>query len=103
MERIERIKEMLAASPQDSFLNHALALEHIKLGDDTEARKLLETLLYNNPAYVGSYYHLAKLLERNGDEAGATDWYQKGMHIAKEQGDQHAFNELRSAWEELGF
>ena len=35
MERIEKLKEFLRASPADSFLQHALALEYIKTGDDS--------------------------------------------------------------------
>ena len=103
MDRVERIKEMLTTNPHDSFLNHALALEYIKVGDDAGAQGLFEQLLEREPDYVGSYYHLAKLLERNGKEQEAITVYEKGMHIAKEKGDQHAFNELRSAWEELTF
>lgn len=103
MERINKIKEMLASNPQDNFLNHALALEYIKLGDDVAAQTIFEQLLNNEPGYVGSYYHLAKLLERNGKEQEAIVVYEKGMHMAKEKGEQHAFNELRSAWEELTF
>lgn len=103
MERIEKIKEMLQAKPGDSFLNHALALEYIKQGDDATARDIFENLLAADAGYVGSYYHLAKLFERNGDEQQAIAWYEKGMHIAKEKGDQHSFSELKSAWEELTF
>ncbi len=94
---------MLAANPNDSFLNHALALEYIKLGDDTTARQIFEELLQREPGYVGSYYHLAKLLERNGDEQAAIKWYEKGMYAAEQTGDLHAFGELKSAWEELTF
>jgi len=103
MERIEQIKEFLKKTPNDSFLKHALALEYIKLGDDEAAQKLFEEVLAFEPGYVGSYYHLAKLFERNGNNEKAVEWYQKGMHVAKEKGEQHAFNELRSAWEELTF
>jgi len=103
MDRIQRIQEMLSATPNDSFLKHALALEYIKLGDDEKARGLFEALLQHEPGYVGSYYHLAKLLERNGDTTAAIGWYEKGMEVAKQKGEQHAFNELRSAWEELTF
>ena len=71
MDRIGKIKAMLVDMPEDSFLQHALALEYIKLGDDVQARQLFETLLNREPGYVGSYYHLAKLLERNGREADA--------------------------------
>lgn len=103
MDRIEQLKKFIEQNPSDSFLKHALALEYIKLGDDETARGLFEELLANNPGYVGSYYHLGKLFERNGNEQKAIEWYEKGMHIAKEKGEQHAFGELRGAWEELTF
>ena len=64
MDRIEKIKEFLLQQPNDNFLQHALALEYIKLGNDKEARKLFEQILMRDPAYIGSYYHLAKLFER---------------------------------------
>ena len=67
MDRIEKLKEFLQANPADSFLQHALALEYIKLGDDEAARKLFEELLNREPGYIGSYYHLGKLLERNDE------------------------------------
>ena len=101
MDRIEKLKTFLAASPEDSFLQHALALEYIKLGDDATARSLFETLLEREPGYVGSYYHLAKLLERNEDEAAAIAVYEKGMEEAKKAGETHAYGELRGAYEEL--
>lgn len=92
---------MLAADPGDSFLLHALGLEYSKLGDDETARDYFQGVLSANPNYVGTYYHLAKLLERNGDEQGAIQVYEKGMEVAKSAGDQHALGELRGALEEL--
>ena len=101
MSRVDKLQEFLQASPNDSFLQHALALEYIKLGDDATARKLFEGILARDPGYVGSYYHLAKLLERSGNAQLALEWYTKGMDQAKAAGDNHALNELRSALEEL--
>lgn len=103
MNRIEKLKEYLLDSPGDSFLAHALALEYSKIGDDAEARRVFEALLDRDPGYVGSYYHLAKLLERTGEHTLAIQWYEKGMDAAKAKGDMHAFGELRSAYEELTF
>jgi Tfp pilus assembly protein PilF len=103
MDRITQLKEFLQASPGDNFLRHALALEYIKLGDDSTARSIFEEILTQNPGYIGSYYHLAKLLERTGDTPSAIAWYEKGMEAAKQAGDKHAFGELRSAYEELTF
>lgn len=103
MDRIQKLKAFLAERPSDSFLKHALALEYIKTGDDSQAKDLFEELLQADPAYVGSYYHLAKLLEREGDTEAAIRWYQQGMEAALKAGDTHALGELRSALEELTF
>lgn len=101
MDRIKLLKEYLLAAPEDAFLQHALALEYIKLGQDDEARQVFEELLGREPGYVGSYYHLAKLLERTGQQALAIEWYEKGMQAAKAANDKHAYGELKSAYEEL--
>ena len=103
MDRIEKLKEFLKENPQDCFLQHALALEYIKLGNDAEAKKLFEAILDHDPGYIGTYYHLAKLLERNGDTEGAIKIYEKGMEEAKKLGENHAYGELRGAYEELIF
>ena len=101
MDRIAQIKQLLLATPDDSFLKHALALEYIKLNDDTTAQQLFEELLAHEPEYVGSYYQLAKLFERKGDKEAAIRTYEKGMEMAKAANERHALNELRSAYEEL--
>jgi Tfp pilus assembly protein PilF len=101
MDRIVKLKEFLQQNPNDNFLEHALALEYIKVGDEVTARNLFETILQRDPSYIGSYYHLAQLLERNGLTSEAISWYEKGMVAAKNANDNHAFNELRVAWEEL--
>jgi Tfp pilus assembly protein PilF len=101
MDRIVKLKEYLVETPGDSFLRHALALEYIKLGEDGEAREQFETLLATDPGYVGSYYHLGKLMERNNDIEGAIKIYETGMEQAKKAGDKHAYGELRGAYEEL--
>jgi Tfp pilus assembly protein PilF len=101
MDRIAKLKEFLASNPADSFVQHALALEYVKSGDDAEARKLFENILSSDENYIGSYYHLGKLLERNDEKESAVQWYEKGMLKAKEKGDMHAYNELMTAWEDL--
>src|SRR5471030_3103069 len=101
MNRIDKIQEFLAASPTDNFLRHALALEYSKMGDDAKARELFEAVLNDSPGYVGSYYHLAKLLEKMEETALAIEWYEKGMAEAKKAGDNHSYNELQAAYEDL--
>jgi Tfp pilus assembly protein PilF len=101
MNRIEQIKQMLEKTPGDDFLKHALALEYLKTGEEETAKDCFIGLLKNNPQYVGSYYHLALLLDRLGERDEAIRYFEQGMQLAKEKGDNHAFNELRSAYEEM--
>lgn len=101
MDRIEVLKDWLIQDPSDNFVQHALAMEYVKRGLDQEARKLLESLLERDSHYVGSYYHLAKILERGGEKNLAIRCYEDGMREAKQAGDQHAWQELRSALDEL--
>ena len=101
MERIEKLKSFLAQNPADSFVQHALALEYVKLDNDKEARMQFEKLLERDESYVGSYYHLAKLLERAGETEKAIACYEKGMQVAKALRDNHAYNELQAAHEDL--
>ena len=101
MDRIEKIKEFLKSNPTDSFLQHALALEYIKLGNDEDARVLFEEILHREPGYIGSYYHLGKLLERIDKTDEAIKVYEKGMEEAKKAGENLAYNELRAVYEDL--
>ncbi len=103
MNRIETLHSYLKDSPEDNFLQHALALEYVKTGNDNDARRLFEAILSRDPQYVGSYYHLAKLLERTGTAEEALSVYEKGMAACKIAGDNHSYNELQSAYEDLAY
>lgn len=95
------MRQFLERDPEDPFSRHALALEWIKRGDDASARSEFEMLLQKTPSYVGSYYHLGKLLERNGEPLEALRIYREGIRMASLAGDLHAAGELRSAAEAL--
>lgn len=101
MGRIEKLLEYMKTSGKDSFLQHALALEYIKADQDEEARSLFNELLLREPTYIGSYYHLGKLLERAGDFEKAMRIYKRGMEEAKRAGDNHSYNELQGALEDV--
>jgi Tfp pilus assembly protein PilF len=99
--RIHALQSFLEKTPDDSFLKHALALEYVKIEDDTAARSLFESVLNADPQYIGSYYHLGKLLERIGEYQEAVNWYRKGLDASKSAGDTHAYNELYAALHDL--
>jgi tetratricopeptide (TPR) repeat protein len=101
MNRIEKILEFLSQQPNDNFLRHALALEYIKIGEELKGRDLFIEILTASPDYIGSYYHLAKVLEKMEQRQEAIDWYEKGMAAAKLAKDDHAYRELQGAYEDL--
>jgi Tfp pilus assembly protein PilF len=103
MNRIEKISAFLKQQPNDNFLRHALALEYIKIGEDIKARDLFIQILTETPDYIGSYYHLAKCLEKLQDRSAAIEWYEKGMAAAKLAKDDHSYRELQGAYEDLVF
>jgi tetratricopeptide (TPR) repeat protein len=101
LSRIKKLLEYIKQNGKDSFLQHALALEYIKIDRDEEARNVFNELLLREPTYVGSYYHLGKLLERAGNFEKAIKIYERGMQEAKKAGDMHSYNELMGAKEDV--
>ena len=101
MSKILQIQNMLASDDNDCFLLHALGLEYLKINDTENAIFQFKKVLTVNQNYVGTYYHLAKTYEAVMQTEAAIATYEKGMEIAKAAKDNHAYNELRSAYEEL--
>jgi tetratricopeptide (TPR) repeat protein len=96
-ERLVQILELLDSSPRDSFLLFAAAKEYEKMEDLEEALDYYALLEQSDPAYVGLYYHLGKLLEKLGREQEALQAYERGMRVAQAQGDRHSHSELSGA------
>lgn len=101
MQRLEKLLELLKQDPADSFLLHALAMEYMGQGQGAKAKEIFENLLQNDPDYIGSYYQLGKLIEQEEQYSEAAQWYEKGMEVAQKLKNAKAYNELRSALEEI--
>ena len=101
--RIQQILTFLADTPNDPFLNYALAQEWWKAGDRENALLKYRWLVDQHPNYVATYYHLGKCYMDLGDKVGAMDIFEKGIAIAKSLKEQHALSELQSAKLELEY
>jgi tetratricopeptide (TPR) repeat protein len=101
MQRIQKLQEMLSASPNDCFLMHALGLEFLKINQLEEAITYFEQVILTDKNYVGTYYHLAKTLERLNNKEEAIKIYEQGIEIANFAKDNHSRNELQMALEDL--
>lgn len=95
--RLEQLKKMLEAEPNDSFLNYALALEHARVNEITEAIRLIEELIARDANYLGAYYQLGKYYELSSNPAKAIEIYKKGIELAKQQKNRKTQLELNEA------
>lgn len=96
-ENIKRLAKLLKDTPDDSFTKFALALELLKLNEVTKARVLFESILQNDPEYLGVYYHLGKLYESTGNAQQAMQLYNTGIEVATRQNENRTKLELQNA------
>lgn len=96
-QKIATLTQYLKKNPGDSFTKFALALELLKQEDSTKARKLFESIRTKDPEYLGVYYHLGKLYEREGDPERAHRIYEEGIDIARKQEENRTLSELQEA------
>ena len=95
--RKEVLEECLAADPSDSFSRYALALESEKEGRDSDAISGLAKVVELDPKYVPAYYHLGRLLARNGKAEEARAVYTRGLAAASDAGEQRTHAEIQEA------
>jgi len=95
--RLEQLRSMLNDDPHDSFLKYAIAKEHESMGDINKAIHLFEQLKEDDTDYVGLYYHLGKLYEKEENFEKALSTYEEGIQICKRVSDFHALSELNNA------
>ncbi len=100
-DRLQQLFQYLAASPKDAFLLFAVAKEYEGLDAPQQALEYYLKLREADANYVGLYYHLGKLYEKQDNWDAALEAYDAGIAVAKAQGDRHAHSELAGARMEI--
>jgi Tfp pilus assembly protein PilF len=100
-QKIRKLAAFLKHNPDDSFTKFALALELLKLNEVSKARVLFESILEQDPAYLGVYYHLGKLYEQTGRLQDAANLFETGIDFARAQGNERTRAELAEALESV--
>ena len=95
--RRETLEEFVADKPSDAFARYGLALECVKLGDDTSATQHFQKLLEIHPEYVAGYYQFGQHLARLGRLDEARKLLSDGIIVAQKSGDMHARDEIQAA------
>lgn len=101
MSRRQKLEALLAQSPDDSFLNYALAMQCSSEGDVPGAVERLDRLLERDPEYVPAYFQLAQIVVTRGESDRARQLLTRGIEMARRAGDQHAEGEMRGFLEQL--
>lgn len=96
--RLTKLLEFLESEPNDPFVLYAIATEYNTVNDAEKAFEYYNKLISEHPSYVGTYYHLGKLLEKTNQTEQAIAIYQRGMAAAREKRDMHAYSELQGAY-----
>ena len=102
MSRVETLKSMVAANPNDSFARYGLAMEYKNAGDWDGAMREFHALIEANPDYHAAYFHGGQTLERMGREDEAREMYRLGVDAATRAGNGHARSEMQGALDMLG-
>lgn len=95
-ERIQQIIRFIQEEPGDPFNVYALAMEFLS-GRPDQARPYFDQLLTEHPDYLPTYYHAAALYADLGDRDRAADLYDRGIALARAQGNQKTLAELQRA------
>jgi len=100
-DKIKRLALNLKKNPKDSFSKFALALELLKRNQVSKAVVLFESILKQDPDYLGVYYHLGKLYQQMGNHQQAGELFTTGIDLAEKQQNSRTGLELAEALENL--
>jgi Flp pilus assembly protein TadD len=99
--RIDALRSMLSARPDDARLRFGLALEYLKDGRTEEGVVALRHYLEVADDEGNAWGRLGAALLELGDEGGAREAYRTGVEAAERHGHPTMAEEFREVLEDL--
>ena len=96
-----KLQDMLEESPNDIFLNYALAMEYKGLSQFNKTIEQFNKVLLLDENHVPTLYQLGVLLSDSNENDKAILILEKGLEIAKQQKDHKTANEFRTLIDEI--
>lgn len=93
-DRMDKLRNLLAKEPNDSFLNFGLAMELAKHERWDESLAQFEKTIALDPKYIAAYFHRGKTLVNKGDLPAAKTALEIGIAKADELGEYHSKSEM---------
>ena len=101
VDKIERLKEIVALDPKNSFARYGIAMEWVSRGETAAALSEFETLLAIDPDYTPGYFMAAQTPAGAGRKPEAIERLKAGIACAARGGNGHALSEMQSMLDEL--
>jgi predicted Zn-dependent protease len=101
MDKIERLKEILALDPRNSFARYGIAMELLGQGNTAAALAEFDILLSNDPDYTPGYFMAAQTLAGAGKKPEAIERLKAGIGCAARAGNSHALSEMQTMLDAL--
>ncbi len=95
MDRLEQLKQLAKAQPENALIHYALGLEWRKSGSPAEAVLCFRRVLALDPGYSAAYRELGRALQESGKPREAVRAFQQGIQIAEANGDLQTAKEMR--------
>ena len=93
-DRLEKLRRLHEADPNDPELTYMLAMEHSKAEQLEEAVRWLDRTIELDPHYHYAYFQKGKILGALSRDTEARDAIQTGLDRANAAGDAKAAGEL---------
>ncbi|CAG1004628.1 hypothetical protein PHYC_03158 [Phycisphaerales bacterium] len=93
-DRLPQLLRLLNADPNDAFTLYAIAQEHAKKSEHSQAVTFYDRCLAVDPTYLYAYYHKARSLACCSQKDDAIATANAGLAAAKKADDSHAASEL---------
>ncbi len=101
MPRLEQLKKLHAATPDDPDVAYMLAHEHVKMGELAAALHWFDVCLGLDAGYHYAYFHKAKALAAAGEVEKARGVLEVGLQRATRDANAKASSEIAGLLQEL--
>ena len=95
MSNLDTFKQLLEKGDDNALLRYSLANEYFKLEEFENAIEHLKKALEFDEGYSAAWKLYGKALTENGKNSEAIAAYEKGIHVAEQNGDMQSVKEMR--------
>ncbi len=101
--RKAKLIEMLTETPNDVFLNFALAMEELASENLQSAVCSFQKCIEINPNHIPARFQLAKMAQAIGNHSQAISLLNEGIELLTAGNDRKTLNEFRALLDEIEF